>query len=204
MFDLLKFIKKYGFVSYISPDSSVVQDDMISEFENLSSTDEKLTALFSYCVGNFAKLDELKSNEIYTQEIIYNQLKPRIDDIGNKFSNLETKIDDIGNSLDERLSNLKVNVDNTNVVSTANAFNNFKSLNGMHGSFHDGSFVTSTIYATKLEVISSFLLLNSTDNYIIAYRLKNLLGDEIILPANFVYAYTEIENSESEIESQGE
>lgn len=204
MFDLLKFIKKYGFVSYISPQGSTVQDDMISEFENLSSTDEKLTALFSYCVGNFAKLDELKSNEIYTQEIIYNQLKPRIDDIGNKFSNLETKIDDIGNSLDERLSNLKVDVDNTNVVSTANAFNNFNSLNGLHGSFHDGSFVTSTIYATKLEVISSFLLLNSTDNYIIAYRLKNLLGDEIILPANFVYAYTEIENSESEKESQGE
>lgn len=131
--------------------------------------------------------------------LIFQKLNERINFLDVDIRNL---LNILKKDLTSQILNLKVdltpindNLDNLkkDLISSLseNVFNKFPSLNGAYGSYKDGTFVTSSIYTTKLKVLGSFLALNEADNYIVFYIVENASNNVIILPSVFVSLYVE-------------
>lgn len=116
-------------------------------------------------------------NEIDTLPKLASFLYSHINE-SNNFSNfpidgLNGKIQTLSDNIDTKFENLNENM-----------FNSFPSLNGAYGSFKDGlevKFINSDI---KVKILSSFLMFNGDDKFIIVYRVEN--KDTIVIPSVFL------------------
>lgn len=185
-----KFIKsgfiKSGFVKGSSSNNDNIDYDKIFKYiddrlSNLETTINLSKDFLSTKIHNLdAKFDDLNN---------CGNLEVDLSPLDKKLSNLQKDIKEIKNkevdlsSINEVLSNLQ----------NQNIFNLSPSLNGTFGSFKDNDFITSSIYPVKLQVLSSGLLLNSENNYIIIYKVKNENSDILYLPSFYVFAYEEKE-----------
>ncbi|ABS52018.1 hypothetical protein [Campylobacter hominis] len=117
----------------------------------------------------------------------FNDLRNHFDE---KFQNMD--FSSLQNSINQKIDNLDLKISNIKpTFDVSNVFESFPSLNGAYGSFKDGDFVTSDIFKAKLKVLSSFLMLNELNKYMICYRLQNDDENVIILPSMFVFEWTE-------------
>lgn len=138
------------------------------------------------------------------------------DNIDTKFENLDEKISSNNQNIDaikENISSLqtalnkkldKLNLDALNSLKdmkvNENMFNSFPSLNGAYGSFKDGlevKFINSDI---KVKILSSFLMFNGDDKFIIVYRVENKDKDTIIIPS--VFLTLDIKKSDEKVDDK--
>lgn len=170
------FVKK-GFVKGSEDTSIVAEIDYDKIFRYIDDSVAFLKSTLS---------DEILNNKIDLNPVIKSvaSLKSDIKIIDGKVVTLQTNLDNNYQNLDEKISNL------SNQISVG-VFSSFPSLNGAYGSFLDGDILQSELIPGKLTVISSFLILNEMDKYIVCYRLENENKNVIILPSVFLTEFKE-------------
>lgn len=133
------------------------------------------------------------------------------DNIDTKFENLDEKISSNNQNIDAIKENIlslqtalnkkldKLNLDALNSLKdmkvNENMFNSFPSLNGAYGSFKDGLEVKF-----KVKILSSFLMFNGDDKFIIVYRVENKDKDTIIIPS--VFLTLDIKKSDEKVDDK--
>ena len=154
--------------------------NMISDLHNsisdfsMDNVNIKINTLYS-------KLDTLRDN----LDFVVDNFNIKFEESGKKF------ISDFNKNFQESKSSIisEIKLNQTYDIANVNLFNLNPSLNGAYGSFKDNDFVSSTIYPVKLKVLSSGLLLNELNNYIIIYKVENENNDIMFLPSVFITPY---------------
>lgn len=154
--------------------------DMISDLHN-SISDFSMHTVEIKLDNVYSKLDTLRDN----LDFVVANFNIKFEESGNKF------ISDFNKNFEKNKTSIisEIKLNQTYDMANVNLFNLNPSLNGAYGSFKDNDFVSSTIYPVKLKVLSSGLLLNELNNYIIIYKVENENNDIMFLPSVFITPY---------------